>query len=159
ADISSRSTNSFEIREKGTGAPIGSPQGELDAWVHPECVVRAPFEIAEIFVDSDSGERPPRRFAEIRHDHGRVPDHRYHRMPLIDPALPHVRARVRVNVRKEGKVGVLAALPEGGVSAGVKGDSPALVSGGVNVVIANILADALIGLIAQKERAAFALPH
>lgn len=86
-------------------------------------------------------------------------DHRYHWILLVDWALPHARAGMRVNVSKNLETVLPAVPPKSCVSGGVKGDSTGLIGVRIQIVIADELRyrPPLAVLRGKQERSAFAL--
>lgn len=111
-----------------------------------------------MFVDAYVLQRPPRRAAEIRHDHRGMPDDRKHGVPLIDRALTDVRPWMRVYIGEYLYRLFLAVLPKGRIPLGMEGDGSVLLGARIDVVVANVGRDALRrgALAAEQKRAALA---
>lgn len=96
-----------------------------------------PLEIAEVFINANFVEVPPRCLAEIWNDQGGMSHYRDHRVLLVYPALPDVAARMRMDVGENPKSALPAVLPERGVTCRMKGDGSRLVGFRIEVVVAD----------------------
>ncbi len=119
-----------------------------------------PFEVAEIFIDSNRIKRPPGSIGEVWNDEGDVSQLRHHRIAPIDRTLEDVVPRMGMNVGENTKSSRPAVLPQCGVTRRMKRDGTILVGVWIKIVITDKRRHPIAGtvLAAQKKRSAFAAP-